>query len=449
MQPLTLPALLNWWWQSTLLLGAGWLFYQLALRPEPGFRYNRRFLCLAPLLALVGPPLLPLATPLLQSWLPTAAPTAPLRMASFLLPAVSAGGAPTSAFDWRLAALALYGAGVALGLAGLGTRLGRLWRLTRRLPREARPGYVLVRTGGRLPTSSFGRWVFWDETAPLAPAEAALVLAHEVAHVRQRHSLDRLLLEVLRSVLWPNPFVHLYPRALELTHEYLADAAVLGPKPAPEAATHYGALLARLTLQRLQLASPLAHSFTYSQTLNRIAMLKPSQSVRRWKQWLPLPATALLLLTLAAANATAQTAPPPPPLPPPSLMPPPPPPPKLEKVYTMVDQMPEYPGGQDQLLKDVGANTKYPAAAKAANLGGKVFIQFVIGSDGIMRDITLMKGITPPAGQEAAARELDAAALQAIGALQPRWTPGRHKGRPVAVSYTIPLTFAPEPAPAR
>ncbi|MEJ7665914.1 MAG: M48 family metalloprotease [Hymenobacter sp.] len=124
-------------------------------------------------------------------------------------------------------------------MRGVGVLLGRLayqgWRLhraTRHLPREARPGYTLAYTGGRLPTSSFGRTVFWDETAGLTPAEAAPVLAHELAHVRQGHSYDVLWLEIWRAALWPNPFAHLLLPALRLTHELLADqAAAHSPTP--------------------------------------------------------------------------------------------------------------------------------------------------------------------------------------------------------------------------
>jgi len=430
MTPPLLP-LLNWWWQSALLLGAGWLLYQLGLRQEPSFRYNRRFLLLAPLLALVLPPLLTLATPPLQAWLMRHESATALLPPAFLLPDLTTGAATDSgsSVDFSLALLGLYVAGVLLGLGRLGWQLLRLGQATRGLPRELRAGYVLVRTGGRLPVSSFGRYVFWDDNAPLSAAEARLVLAHEVAHVRQRHSLDRLLLEVLKSLLWLNPFVYLFPRALELTHEYLADEAVLGPAPAPAAATAYGALLARLTLQRLRFALPLTHSFTYSQTLHRIAMLTTSHSVRRWKQWLPLPAAAALLLALAATNVSAQT----------TTLPPPPPPPT---VYDKVDQMPEYPGGQAKLMQDLGAAIKYPAAAKTAQLEGKVFVQFIVGADGTMQAVSLKKGVQAPAGQAAAAKALDEAAVRAVQSLNAHWTPGRNKGKAVAVSYIVPLTFA-------
>ncbi|GAA4002804.1 hypothetical protein GCM10022408_12840 [Hymenobacter fastidiosus] len=456
----TLPTLLNWWWQSCLILGTGWLLYQLALRAEPNFRYNRQFLRLTPLLALLLPPLLTLTTPWLQvwlrAWLPARESAPALLRPGVLLPAVTAGGEGTNSFDTLPWLLGLYAVGALLILGRLSWQLFSLWQRTRQLPGEAGPGYELVRTAGQLPISSFGHRVFWDETAPLTAAEARLVLAHEAAHVVQHHSRDRLGLELLRSVLWLNPFVHLYPRALELTHEYLADEAALGTAPAPEAASAYGALLARLTLQRFSLDLPLVHSFTYSQTLNRIAMLTPSHPARRWKQWLPLPAAAALLLTLAACTDLDQIGPPPPPPPPPpALMPPPPPPPPAltkfsqEKVYDQVDQMPVYPGGQTRLLNDLVANLKYPAEARAANLGGRVFIEFVVNAEGNISVIDFKKRVSAPAGQEALAEQLNQAAIQAVAKLTATpWKPGRQNGKAVSVRYIVPLTFAPTAAPA-
>ncbi|MCC2545970.1 M56 family metallopeptidase [Hymenobacter sp. BT175] len=451
MLTLTLPTLINWWWQSCLILGSAWLLYRLALRSEPTFRYNRQFLRWTPLLALVLPPLLTLATPWLQAWLPARESTPALLRPSVLLPAVTAGSSGAGGIDLLPWLLGLYLAGALLVLGRLGWQLCRLWQRTRRLPGKPGPGYELVCTAGKLPISSFGSRVFWDETAALTPAEAQLILAHEAAHVVQRHSRDRLGLELLRSLLWLNPFVHLYPRALELTHEYLADEAALGEAPTPEAASAYSALLARLTLQRFAIDFPLVHSFTYSQTLTRIAMLKTSHPARRWKHWLPLPAATALLLTLAACTDIDSIGPPPlPPPPPPAPMAPPPPPPPLvgvkqEKVYDKVDQMPEYPGGQAKLMQDIMANLKYPADAKAAGLGGTVLIEFVINSEGQISVIDFKQRAKAPAGQEALARLLDKAATDAIlvGVSGTGWKPGRHQGKAVAVSFVVPLSFQP------
>jgi TonB family protein len=283
------PLLLTWLAGTLLPLGTLWLVYRLALRSERCFGYNRAFLLLAPVLAAILP-LLP--RPAMPLWLtgPAVAVAAGKTGIAVLLPAVEVGQATAPAAGWSawMWLGALYLAGVALGLGRLAWQTGRLRALARRMPREVRPGYVLALTGGRLPTSSFGRFVFWDETAALTPAEAAAVLTHEVAHVQQRHTPDVLWLEAWRAVLWPNPFAHLLLPALRLTHELLADAAA-----APEAGvTAYPTLLARLAARQLGAPaySALLQPFTFSFTLTRIAMLQNQNSVRRWKQWLVLPA---------------------------------------------------------------------------------------------------------------------------------------------------------------
>ncbi|GAB3637080.1 hypothetical protein GCM10027422_26700 [Hymenobacter arcticus] len=264
------------WLAGTLLpLGGLWLLFRVALRGERCFGYNRALL-LAPVLA-AGLPLLPQVA--LPSWL--AASREPGAVLAVVLPALqSAAPAPAASVSWSWLTW-LYAAGVGVGLARLAYRGWQLRRTTRRLPRAARPGYALAYTGGRLPTSSFGRTVFWDETAALTPAEATAVLAHELAHVRQGHSYDVLWLEAWRIVLWPNPFAHLLLPALRLTHELLADQAA---SPAV-AVQPYATLLARLALgQSPRLGySALIQSFTFSFILTRIAMLQTQTPVRRWK----------------------------------------------------------------------------------------------------------------------------------------------------------------------
>jgi TonB family protein len=288
------PFLLTWLTGTLLPLGALWLVYRLALRGERCFSYNRTLLLLAPVLA-AALPLLP--RPALPLWLNSPAVAAAAgKTGAVLLPVVQVGPAAAPAAGWSAWEWlgAIYLAGVALGLGRLAWQVGRLWWLARRLPREERSGYVLAYTGGQLPTSSFGGVVFWDETANLPPTEAAAVLAHELAHVQQRHTFDVLWLEAWRAVLWPNPFAHLLLPALRLTHELLADAAA-----APETgATAYPTLLARLAARQLGAPaySALLQPFTFSFTLTRLAMLQNQNPVRRWKQWLVLPALGGLFL---------------------------------------------------------------------------------------------------------------------------------------------------------
>ncbi|GAA4038365.1 M56 family metallopeptidase [Hymenobacter glaciei] len=450
-------SLLNWMLLSTALLGAWWLCYRLALRSERSFAYNRAFLVLGPLLA-AGLPLLPLAWP--AGWWDTG-PAGLAGVAAVLLPAAqvsAAGGAVEAANpNWAFWLLAVYVTGVAVMILRLGAELGRLWWQARKLPHKIQADYTLVETHGQLPTSSFGRVVFWDETLGLNPAEARQVLAHELAHVRQHHTYDRLLLELLRAALWFNPFVHLCARALALTHEYLADAAALheSPSPTPSLSTSYSQLLARQVASRLGFSVPLAHSFSHSQTLSRIAMIQKTNPIRRWKQWLALPLLGVLLVAVAcekaappatSADVVSETiainkegSAPPPPLAVPqagnriSATPVP------SAVYTYVDHMPQLPGGST--MADVAAfiqqRVAYPKLPVASQHTGMVFASFIVNDKGEVQAAKIIKGLAP---------EYDEAVLAAIRQL-PRMEPGRQAdGTPANVSLTLPIKFATAPA---
>ncbi|TGE17228.1 energy transducer TonB [Hymenobacter elongatus] len=102
------------------------------------------------------------------------------------------------------------------------------------------------------------------------------------------------------------------------------------------------------------------------------------------------------------------------------------------KVYTYVEQMPTPPGGMAGLLAYLGKTIKYPALALRNQVEGKVFISFVVGPTGNITDVKLTKGIGAGCDEEA---------IRVIKAM-PNWTPGKQNGRPVSVSYTVPVTFA-------
>ena len=429
---MNMPVWLGWLAGTLLPLGALWTLFQLALRRERFFTYNRLLLLLAPLAGAAWP-LLP--HPVLPAWWsPAAGPAS--SGAAVLLPALTVGPATgavagSTGAHWPAVLLGLYAVGVGVGLTRLAYRYGQLRRAIRRLPREQRLGYVLAYTGGQLPTSSFGGTVLWDETACLTPAEAAPVLAHELTHVRQGHSYDVLWLELWRVVLWPNPFAHLLLPALRLTHELLADQAASATAAGLATPAAYPTLLARLAARQALGASyyALLQPFTFSLTLTRIAMLQSKIPVRRWKQWLVLPVLGGLFM--AAGQSAAQTTPPPPP--PPKMMPPSAKPDDKDKVYTYVEQMPQLPtgGNMKAIIEAIQSNIVYPAMKEE----GRVFAKFTVGADGKVRDPSIVKGLNDAA---------DNAVLQAIRQL-PTFKPGMQNSKLVAVSFTVPVEFRKKP----
>ena len=107
-------------------------------------------------------------------------------------------------------------------------------------------------------------------------------------------------------------------------------------------------------------------------------------------------------------------------------------------VYEVVENMPEFPdGGMPGLMKYLSANIRYPEAAHKAGTQGRVTVQFVVGKDGSIGNVGILRGVDP---------NLDAEAIRVISGM-PKWKPGTQKGEPVNVRYTVPVMFRLTPEP--
>jgi protein TonB len=101
------------------------------------------------------------------------------------------------------------------------------------------------------------------------------------------------------------------------------------------------------------------------------------------------------------------------------------------RIFTSVEQIPEFPGGIAKFFEYVGKNLRYPDEARHKNIQGKVFVGFVVEKDGSLSDIKILRSASP---------DLDAEAVRLLKAC-PRWKPGIQNGRPVRVAYTMPIVF--------
>lgn len=107
-------------------------------------------------------------------------------------------------------------------------------------------------------------------------------------------------------------------------------------------------------------------------------------------------------------------------------------------VFEVVEKMPEFPdGGMPGLMKYLSANIRYPEAAHKAGTQGRVTVQFVVGKDGSIGNVGILRGVDP---------NLDAEAIRVISSM-PKWKPGTQKGEPVNVRYTVPVMFRLTPEP--
>lgn len=100
-------------------------------------------------------------------------------------------------------------------------------------------------------------------------------------------------------------------------------------------------------------------------------------------------------------------------------------------VFTVVESMPEYPGGDEARLKFLADNIQYPKEAKERGISGTVYVTFVIDTKGLLTDAKIMRGIGGGCDEE----------VLRILALMPPWKPGTQEGKPVRVQFTMPVRF--------
>lgn len=104
---------------------------------------------------------------------------------------------------------------------------------------------------------------------------------------------------------------------------------------------------------------------------------------------------------------------------------------KNQKVFDVVEQMPEYPGGIQALFEYLSQNVKYPADAEKQKVEGRVIATFVVETDGTINNVEVVKPVFP---------SLDAEAIRVLQGM-PKWTPGKQSGKEVRVKYTVPINF--------
>lgn len=259
-----------------------------------------------------------------------------------------------------------------------------------------------------------------------------LIITHETAHLDRRHRYDLLLARVFEVAVWYNPAVWLMTQSLRSVHEYEADRAVVARV---ESAHDYQMLLIKKAVGR---SFPvLANSLNHSNLKKRITMmLKPkSRKSRRVRALALVPAVAVALLSvnipfvanaldsmsatsigLDSGNKDSKKSD--------NEQP-------KETVFTEVEQMPQFPGGDGAMMKFIKDNLKYPESESGSAKKCMVIVKFVVGKDGAVRDAEIMRS---------QGEAFDAEALRVVN-LMPKFVPGRLNGEPVAVSFTLPVMF--------
>ena len=288
--------------ESAFCLACLYALYWLALRRETFFQWNRAYLLLAPVLAFVAPALhiqIEQAAPI-----PTPA-TVPAPAPAFDLPVLmeqvqAAPQAVGHTLEQPIWSLSLgevlwwiYLAGALFFLLHLVLQLYRLLAFLRRCRRTPQAGVVLATGPEQTPLASFFGFVFW-QPGETAGEEQRLLFEHEMVHVRQWHSLDLVLMQILIALQWFNPLLYAYRRSLRAVHEYIADENVV--RRTRQRHT-YARLLANWQATGNGAQPGLVNTF-HSLIKTRLIMLAkhPSNPLRRAKYLLALPLFGALLL---------------------------------------------------------------------------------------------------------------------------------------------------------
>ena len=255
------------------------------------------------------------------------------------------------------------------------------------------------------------------------------ILTHEQEHIRLRHYIDLIILQVATIIQWFNPFVWLIGKNLKAIHEFEVDEAVLNK--GIDATQYQQFLVIKAVGNRLQ---PFANNLNKESLKRRIIMMNQKKS-NRWmmlKALFVIPVATLAVSVFAntsdmssmakAANTTANSI-------------------STNNMQTKqsdikssdkVEVMPEFKGGNKAMMEFLMMNMKYPESAVKAKQQGKAVVGFVVGKDGTVSDVYIEKST----GYDV----LDNEAMRVVKSM-PAWEPGKQKGKPVDVKYFVPITF--------
>lgn len=451
--------------------------YVIFLRKETFFRLNRLFLLGSILFSVV----LPLLRFRVYDPRPVMLPEVTVTPYRNLLEVVTVYGhdlsvtveqavLSTSLLMW------IYLAGVAFFLGRFSVRILGIVLLISRHPVRKQGRFRLVFLDKACSPFSFLNYIFVSRSLQNSE-DFHRMMAHETEHVKQGHSVDVLLLELLTVFQWFNPFMWMLRRAIRENHEFLADRAVLNSGVPP--GYYKKLLLSQFAGGQLLLTN----HFSYSIIKKRMKMMSKIKSSRmaNVKVTLGVIIAFALIVVFACEQKESTDA-------------------QSEKsgdqslkvtildqdegalfrfegsdenlnrvrnafftskefgfksdslgnlllvkttvekfvpdsggqVFYVVDQMPQYPGGEEALRNFIAQNVNYPDEAAKKGIQGKVYITFLISHEGKVTHARVVRGVDPA---------LDLEALRVVNSM-PEWQPGYNAGKPVNVSFTVPINFA-------
>lgn len=408
-----MEAFMDWLFRSTVIISVFFLLYQL-LRFDNNFLRNRIFLISGIIVSTV--------LPLLHFNL--GASSGVSAVVNLEPITVNASGIRTAMVELPVLfdiLMIIYLAGSAYLTARLLIQLISILRLARRSNVHSRKGYKVMITDEATSPFSFMNMIFVHRMPDSAGSSA--IFSHERTHAIHWHSADVVLMELFMIVQWFNPLVWIYRTQLREVHEYLADQATIN-----SGVTKHQYL--RLLLSVAVSADPkdISNNFCQIKLKRRLSMITKNHNSRlsgfKFALACIVLAPALWLASCSNAQNTndqsatgneqpgGQTG--------------------DTTVYTVVENMPVYPGGDEARVKFIIQNVKYPQAAKEKGIQGTVLVSFIVEADGAVADVKVVRGVGSGCDEEA----------MRVVKLMPKWTPGKQSGKAVRVQFNMPIKFA-------
>lgn len=286
--------------------------------------------------------------------------------------------------------------------------------------------FALTQKGA--PSFSFLNWIFINSELYKNDSEVKTIVEHEKIHAKQGHTYDLLFAELLTIIHWFNPFAYFLKKAIKENHEYITDNELIAKLNDKNS---YQLLL--LKYSNTIHSNILTHNFSYSLLKRRLKIMKKQKNNLGFSLRITALTALFALIFIACSNSDkkpAQTAE--------EIVVTAYKPDKTaatlneDTVFTVVDVMPQFVGGEKAMINFIARNISYPTDAKLAGTQGKVFVDFIIETDGKVSSVKINRGIGNGCDEEA----------MRVVQNMPNWTPGEQGGKAVRVSFTLPIKFA-------
>jgi len=423
-----------------------YLFFRLLFYNDTFWKTRRFYLVFSILLSVIYPFVS------LTGWLEKQEPMQAIIVSYSQLQAVTVTPQPKSVFTIENMLLGAYALVSVVLLAKMLVQLFSILRWKLKGEKEQLQGTKIISIKETIAPFSFFNYIFINP-ALHSEQEISQILAHEKTHAQQMHSLDVLISEMLTIVCWINPAAWLLKREIRHNLEFLADSKVV---ESGFDSKDYQYHLLQLSYQTPEIK--LGNKFNVAPLKKRIIMMNQQKTkkagIMKYSLIVPL-ALALVLSSNAetivnsaknilsttknavagnenavfikndevvdAENVNQETV--------------------LEiqdasqtdnsKVYTVVEKMPQFLGGEEALTQYINRNVKYPADAFQKGIQGKLIVRFTVNESGKIGNVEIIRALCP---------SIDAEGIRVIKSL-PNFTPGEQNGKKVAVWYTMPIIF--------